>query len=343
MILRGPRITAEPRRILFIQLRRIGDTLLGTPAIRALHTRFPRAQLDFIAEQPADEVLSGHPHIARLLVAPRHGLRETVEFVRLMRRERYDWTIDFLSNPRSAQFAFLSGAAVRVGLNRFGRRWAYTHRVMEEPRDADLYAVDLRLEILRQLGVPSAGRELEMFADQAAPDATRQAAAALRNLPRPRVAVAVGGANPAKRYPAELCAAVIDQLQRHGCSCLLTSGPGEAIYGEQVQSVLPTRIPQLIDARVPLLAALYRDVDLYLGPDSSPKHVAVACGIPTVTLFGPGNPLNWNDSTSPRQIVLTPDCVDRPRCVESICAQRGCLRRLDPAVVAEAALRLLNK
>jgi heptosyltransferase III len=333
----------EPRRILLLQLRRIGDTLLGTPALRALHARYPSAKIDFVVEQPAHEVLLAHPLVDRLLVAPRHGLVATLAFIRELRRARYDWAIDFLSNPRSAQLAFASGARIRVGLNRFGRRWAYTHRVVEDRADDDLYAVDLRLEILRQLGVPSAGRELEIFADQADPVECTRSRAVLAPLPRPRIAIAVGGGNPAKRYPADLLARVIGVLRSAGISCLLTSGPGESDYAHTVQRELSESLPHLADARVPTLACLYRGVDLYLGADSSPKHIAVACGLPTVTLFGPGNPANWNDFGNPRQLVLFPECSDRPHCVESVCAQRACLRRVSPESVVAAVHSLLPR
>ena len=324
-----------------IQLRRIGDTVLCTPAIRALHERFPDARIDVLAERPADEALLAHPLIDRLLVAPRRGLRATLAFIRLLRRERYDWTIDYLSNPRSAQFAFVSGARIRVGLNRFGRRWAYTHRVIEEPADADLYAADLRLEILRQLGVPAVGHALEIYSDRAAPAETARVRQLVDGLARPRIAIAVGGGNPAKRYAADLSAQLVTLLQASGYSCLLTSGPGESEFAEAVLRELPSPIPHLANARVPTLAALYRLVDLYLGADSSPKHIAVACGLPTVTLFGPGNPANWTASADPRHLVVAPSCPDRPRCVESVCAQRGCLRRVAPQSVVAAVQSLI--
>jgi len=99
----------------------------------------------------------------------------------------------------------------------------------------------------------------------------------------------------------------------------------------------------LTDARVPTLAALYRQVALYVGPDSGPKHVAVACGIPTVTIFGPGRPSSWNDPQSSKSIVLTAPCDVRPNCIESDCARRECLRKIPPADVISAALRLLGK
>ena len=346
MILRGTTHFTPPSRILLIQLRRIGDVLLGTPAIRALAHCFPEAQIDFVAESPADEVLWGHPLIGRLLTPPRdRKLSSFVRFVRELRRARYDWVIDFFSNPRSAQFSYFSGAPVRVGLDRLGRRWAYTHRIVEEEGDRDAYAVDLRLRILEHMNVPPAGRELEIHADKADVREAERARETLNTLPRrgPVVAVAAGSANPAKRYPADLTVEVIRSLRQQGCEIVLTSGPGETVFGTQILSGLDAGAPFLSDARVPTLAALYRQVALYVGPDSGPKHVAVACGIPTVTIFGPGRPSNWNDPQSAKNIVLTAPCDVRPNCIESECARRECLRRIPPADVISAALRLLGK
>lgn len=345
MYLRGRKSFPEPRRILLIQLRRIGDTLLGTPALRALAVHFPRAKIDFVVESPADEVLWSHPQVTRLLVAPRRkGFRAWLEFIRELRQESYDWTIDFLSNPRSAQYAFLSSARIRVGLSRFGRRYAYTHLAVEESADREAYAVDLRLSILERMGVPPSGRQLDIFCDRQAPEEMTRVTSLLAGLDpeKPLAAVAVGSANDAKRYPADLCAELIGQLRQRGLSVVLTAGPGESRFADEILKQLDAAVHYLTDARVPTLTALYRHAAIYVGPDSAPKHVAVACGIPTVTIFGPGCPSNWNDPQRKESVVLAAPCDVRPHCVEAECAKQRCLRKITPAQITEAVMDLLG-
>jgi ADP-heptose:LPS heptosyltransferase len=41
------------------------------------------------------------------------------------------------------------------------------------------------------------------------------------------------------------------------------------------------------------LAALLSHASLYLGNDSGITHLAGACGVPTIALFGPTDPLIW--------------------------------------------------
>jgi ADP-heptose:LPS heptosyltransferase len=345
MILHGPAHFPEPRHVLFIQHRRIGDVLLCTPALRALARRFPDARIDFLVEPPAEEVLRGHPLLSRLLVAPRDKkLSSFWRLTRELRRVRYDWVIDFFSNPRSAQFTFVTGAPLRIGLDRRGRRWAYTHHIVEEAEDLDLYAVDLRLKVLAQLDVPCAGRELEIYSDRVDATQTARVNEFLKDVPqnKPLVAVATGTSNPAKRYPADLTARVITLLQQQGCTIVLTSGPYETELGQEILSHLDTPVPFLSNARVPTLAALYRRVQLYVGPDSGTKHVAAACRLPTVTIFSLGRPYNWNDVNDPRNIVLVAPCDVRPHCIEAECARRQCLRKIPPEDVAAAALKLLK-
>jgi len=50
-----------PERALFIQLRRIGDILMCTPAVRAFKKKYPNCTLDFLTEHP--DVLQGNPRI----------------------------------------------------------------------------------------------------------------------------------------------------------------------------------------------------------------------------------------------------------------------------------------
>jgi ADP-heptose:LPS heptosyltransferase len=333
----------KPKRILILQLRRIGDTLLGTPAIRALAAKFPDAKIDFVAEAPANETLLGHPKIDRLLVPPMTSGLDLLRFIRLLKKERYDWVVDFMSNPRSAQFAWLSGAKVRIGLDRRGRRWAYTHRVLEDEQDLDLYAVDLRLKFLELMGVETAGRYLEIFADKVESGESRRVELLLSDIKKPVIAVATGSANPAKRYPADLSAQVIEGLQREGYCVVLTAGPGETEFAEDILVYFEKDAPLVLtDARVPTLAALYRKCKLYVGPDSGPKHVAVACGIPTVTIFGPGRPSNWNDPLSKNNVLIMAPCKVRPNCVETECAKRECLRKIKPEEVVGAAMGLIG-
>src|SRR6476619_3876425 len=43
-----------------------------------------------------------------------------------------------------------------------------------------------------------------------------------------------------------------------------------------------------------VLAAVFTQASVVVGNDSGPKHLAIAVGTPTVTLFGPEDPFEWH-------------------------------------------------
>ena len=93
------------------------------------------------------------------------------------------------------------------------------------------------------------------------------------------------------------------------------------------------------------LAALYDGATLVLGPDSGPLHLAAAVGAPTVTLFGPADPVEfgpWGDPA--RHAVLTTDIACRPCRIldwpDDDPAYHPCVRDIPPHAVIEAALRV---
>ena len=57
--------------LLLIQLRRIGDVMMTTPAIRALRKSFPDAIISFLTETPSHQVYKYNPHLDHLLVYPK--------------------------------------------------------------------------------------------------------------------------------------------------------------------------------------------------------------------------------------------------------------------------------
>ena len=84
--------------------------------------------------------------------------------------------------------------------------------------------------------------------------------------------------------------------------------------------------------------------DALVGNDTGTMHLAAACGVPTVTLFGPTDPEKWNPLTSTP--VFLKDIPCRP-CYYlgsmPACTHFSCLRKMEPALVAETIRRVLSE
>ena len=144
-------------RLLLIRLREIGDVVFTTPAVRALGQRFPDAHISYLVEPAAAPVVTGHPHIHDVIVAPRaKGLRALWTDMTLGRRLHamaYDVAIDFHGGPRASLLTWLSGAPVRIGYDIAGRAWMYTTRVARPRELRARHSVVNQWDLLAPLGI----------------------------------------------------------------------------------------------------------------------------------------------------------------------------------------------
>jgi len=101
------------------------------------------------------------------------------------------------------------------------------------------------------------------------------------------------------------------------------------------------------DTGVGSLAALFERCAIVLGPDSGPLHLAVAAGAPTVTLFGPADPVEFGSwGSSARHAVLSSNIGCRPCRVLDWGGDdpkyHPCVREISTARVLDAARRAMN-
>ena len=74
--------------------------MMTTPSIRLLSESFPEAELTFLTEAPADQVLQENPFLDEILLYRKpESFSETISFFRKLRARQFDCVIDFFGNP----------------------------------------------------------------------------------------------------------------------------------------------------------------------------------------------------------------------------------------------------
>jgi ADP-heptose:LPS heptosyltransferase len=335
------------QRILLIQLYGLGDVLLTTPAVRAVRRQFPEARIDYLTLRLGADAIAGNPHLDEVLLYP-YDEKLPWWFIREIRKRRYDAIIDFRSIPRTATLIGFSGARIRSGLRARGpRNLAYTDLVPKLP-PLDLYLARRNLQMLAPLGIDAASAT-DLSLDLAVSDAERQWADEFWSryglaTNRPVVAISAVSELSYKNWGAARWSIVAEALLESGAQVILTHGPNERPQVEAVVGRMRSRPVWGEDfTSVRQMAALYQRCALWLGNDGGPKHVAVAMGVPTVSVFrwtfGP----NWTDTSSgTANFVLEkapPQGCDL-NC--AACAHLGCLSAVEPAEVIFAAHSVLG-
>ena len=188
----------------------VGDTVMATPALRALRQGNPGARLVGVVKPQVAATLDGNPWLDDLIrfdPKARDPRYRTFPALRQLRAERPELAVLFPNSFRSALLAFASGARRRIGYARGGRGRLLTDR-LPVARDTNgqrlpVPAVEYYLAIVRQLGCPISSVRPELFTtpkDEAAADQA-WSRLGLRG-DRPVVCLNTGGAfGPAKSWP----------------------------------------------------------------------------------------------------------------------------------------------
>jgi len=317
-------------RILVSRLHYLGDVILSLPLVRALQERFPASEIDYLTRSDGAAILEGEPGIARVHRVPERGAgpAATWRLVRALRARRYAAAFDLFSNPRSAWLTRLSGARLRVGGDRRGRRMLYTHpiRVPGSIRAAPTH----HLYYGRVLGVAGeAHKPILMLSDEE----RRRGAERLRDLGArsgaPVVGLHPGGKWEVKRWPAPYFVELAQGLLAGGqAQVVVFCGPGEEGFRDAVVGGLDGRAFALPTLPIRETAGVIAALDAMVVNDGGVMHVSVAVGTPTVGIFGSSEPDVWfpYEADGPYRPAVVP-ITCRP-CHSHVCGHLSCLRHL---------------
>lgn len=330
--------------ILILVVKRVGEILLTTPAIRAFRRAFPEATIDVAVDAPMKALLEDNPAINHLILLDPSRATDTLAWARRIRKRRYDLTVDFLANPRSAFLSLASGARLRIGLDKRVRRRAYHWYVGPSPA-ASSYVPDVRLNAVRMLGFEPDGVAMDFFPGEEGRQAGEQrlTEAGIKNSDR-FAAMAPLSMVPHKLWPLENFARVADTLIRdHHLPVVLLGGPNEYHFLEETWARMQERPAALLEFRdLNSMGYVLSRACCYIGNDSGVRHLASAVRIPTVTVFGPTNPREWNELEDPRHPALWKEVSCRAaKCYVDCPFEYHCLDLVTPAEVLEAVEPLL--
>lgn len=362
-------LAADPtiKKILVVRYRFIGDTILTLPFIANLKHHYPEAKIDVLVGPVSGEVLQHNPAINELIVfdttryhkydSGKGRTRSLLSYLLEIRKKHYDMVFVLKRSLTSRLIAFASGAPHRIGYVKRGKSPLLTTSVVF---DQSIHEVDSLLSVLEAADIPVIDRKLQAFVD---PDEVSRVIALAPGLPVERGAIAnqrfvlihAASAHPDKLYPLSNWAQLIDMILQRDDTTIVFSGDKQdiAIYKslrELVQQMRPGQDD--IDSRIIDLSgklslreslALYSLLDLGVCTDSGPSHMLSAMQTPTLTLFGPTDPIRWGPYGDDCQALYREDLECRPCHYRKVCDDRPCLTQLSPAFIFEKCLNILDR
>jgi len=353
------------QRILVIRLDLLGDLVNSMPAVAALHERFPHARISMmtlphtapIARQFSfvDEVLTLDTNSIR---SPRNLLRwktyaTFLEMGLRLRRGHFDLCVSLFGLMASI-WAFVSGARQRIGYKRESYPFMFTDPLPGRRFDRQQHEVRWDLDLAAAAGASSDHRYPTL---RVLPEADAKMASRLQQLgvdPADRLVGIHGGAvnGSAKRWPAMHWAALADKLiEEQGVRVVLTGSASERSISEDIRRRMRNS-PLVLTGETDideLLAVLARCA-LVISGDSGPLHMAVALGRPTVSMYGPTDPVIYGPMAKPDQQAIVirrglwcSPCYNLLATAECPYGQPACMLDVTVDSVLRAAAGLLEK
>ncbi|MGE3276388.1 MAG: glycosyltransferase family 9 protein [Vicinamibacterales bacterium] len=293
------------KRILVLQMCRLGDILQTTPMLRGLRRRHPDAEITLVLHDVFRDVpvpshlydrLVPFPYglVAATISAHREDWKREVERLRTWVRDVAPEPVDLLLNLTHSDLAGflsaliphreLSGGLIAPDRTRVvNGTWMTYFWASQVARS--LGAINLVDVHNYAAGVPSDGRALEM----AIPDRAHERIAewlSVRGLgARPLVAVQLGASEERKRWPAEKVAEALNRLPDATADVVLVGGGDERHLAERATAVLTRPVHVAMgETNITELGALLARASLLLTNDTGTMHVASAMGTRIVDL-----------------------------------------------------------
>jgi heptosyltransferase II len=321
----------------------IGDVIWHLPYVRAIAAASPGGKVVFLAlpSTYAHELLQAEPCIARTVYFESRGseLKRVLHQVRLISALRQlhcstAWFLDVRVRPAIA--ALLAGIPNRIGVGIGPQRWFITNRGVDAAvhRD-DPYPFEWLDALMMQMNLSVETSEPNLQLPTEPVEAIRGKFAARA---RPWVVLGLGGSHPLKQWPASTWVEFAGELrQRFAGTVFLIGGPAQT--PQAVDLMGRTAGAPVVDATALSLieaAALLREADLFVGPDSGPMNLAAAVGTPAFGMFGATRVLTYSKFIHP----ILPDDGGAPTLHGMARISAGnVLRRIAPYLEAQRSAR----
>lgn len=267
--------------ILLITLSNIGDAIMTTPVLAALHARYPEARIDLVCDVRSSSLFEPCPYVGQLFTRDKKsGWAGYWQLICLLRKTHYDIVVDL----RTDFLVHLLRARKKI-------------KKLPNASTLHLHSVQKHMAAVQALvgsKVPSA----ELWVSSRDQQSINKRFA----LNGRWLAIGLGANFSGKIWPVERYVEVVNALFDQIDGVVLLGSQADATLAKQLSHAVKVPLHNACGClSLPQSYALLKECYFFLGNDSGLGHMAAAAGVPTLTLFGPGSPvryLPWSQQAS---------------------------------------------
>ncbi|WP_046994152.1 lipopolysaccharide heptosyltransferase I [Aliarcobacter butzleri] len=279
------------KRIAIIKLSAMGDIIHAMVALQYIKRQYPNLQIDWFVESAFAPILENNLDINEIikldLKSIKKDKKEIINQIKLIKKYKnnsYDLVIDAQGLIKSAIVSFFLGKS-RVGFSKNSTReklasFFYTKKV---DIAYDKNAIERNVKVLSQaLNFEIAKDDILNKKPFLFYKNENEVIYEYLSKDKKNVLFVIGASWPSKMYSKEKFAKIINNLDEN---CLITWGnEAEKDIADFIANISKAKVLPKLDLNS--LKAIMSKVDLVIGNDTGPTHIAWALNIPSITLFG---------------------------------------------------------
>jgi ADP-heptose:LPS heptosyltransferase len=275
------------KRILIVSTTGMGDSLWGTPALRALKKSFPDTDIHFLVNSHWEKLFVGNPNIDRFISYSPKWFRQPLIGLKLL-RHKYDHILIFHANKDITRL--LPWLRYRSLMAHQTSAW-----IPEKNRvriEALVHGIQRRLILISKIGVNPDGGQMEIVFNEADRKDAHTFLDQKLLSPQNYIYINIGASGAHRRWPEDRFFALAEKiLQQTNYKIILGGGPGEKQHIHDMRDKLdPKRCTDSIGVPLKTDSFIISQARLLITCDTGPMHIGFALKVPTLALFGPYNP-----------------------------------------------------
>ena len=268
----------------------MGDTLWGTPAIRAVKKKFPQVSIDLIIQPQWIDLFKNNKNISNLISYHSKWYRQILLLPNLL-KSKYDHVLIFHANKdigrilpwlRTSSVWSHQNITILPGLSK--------NQILSI--DNPVHGIIRRIAMVGKIHVPSDGTHMDIFLND---DEINEAKLFLKThniLSKAFIYLNIGGSVLYKQWPINkfiLLSKTI--LEKTSLSIVLGGCPEDKSRIDEISKQLDRRrVANASHRSLIENCALISQAKILITPDSGPMHIGYALKVPTIGLFWTVNP-----------------------------------------------------
>lgn len=326
-------------RIFISKQAGIGDVVLLTPVLSSLKKRFPNTKLTLMTFNSAIDAVDGLSFIDEVFSYDKKQ-DSVLKVIKKMRG--HDLALFFDLQYRIPLLAFLAGIPIRAGLTHKRNFWL-THNVDWQEYMDHFYEPYVFADILKKaIGIEISYEELDrLFFAEPTSDEYSLVESFLKNsgysLKKPFLACSPVTAYYLKDWPLENWRRLFEKIYEQFQLPII-------LFGKKIE--IFDNIPGVINlggkTNLRQAACIVKHAKLLINSCSLPVHMAAAFNVPSVVLYGYGDPKRWAPRHKCAVISANLPCSPCDGYIGTTCTDPKCMRLISVESVFEAVEKSLK-